>query len=356
MWLTSLRLQSSAGHSLCLSAEKPTGGTLGLGPCGRGRGVVRDSVPAAPMTGNPVLPADALDLLRCPVEGGLLAVCPPSGANRLGADGCVSCSTCGRSYPIAGGVLSLLADPPAHPELARELRIRDERAQSILAGTRPEWQSAFADATEMPPMFAALKPLRGATILELGCGTGRYTLPLARRAKCVVAVDFSIRSLAVLREKLPPGSRVALVQADVSALRVAPGAFNRVVSTLHSNLPTREHRLACCRLAASALDDDGRFVFGTHYHGLRDILLRIPRSGHYPETGIYRYRMRPGEVRREARTCFERVRVRPTQVRLPGLRNAAAARAAARLPVLGSFGELLLAVAERPVRPARSRS
>lgn len=40
----------------------------------------------------------------------------------------------------------------------------------------------------------------GLTVLDVGCGTGSYTLPLARMAKRIVATDLSPRMLMVLEE------------------------------------------------------------------------------------------------------------------------------------------------------------
>ena len=42
----------------------------------------------------------------------------------------------------------------------------------------------------------------GATVLEIGAGTGAFTFPLAERASRVTAVDYSPAMLRVLRRKL----------------------------------------------------------------------------------------------------------------------------------------------------------
>jgi len=295
-------------------------------------------------------PVCLLRLLRCPIDAGQLAILEPHGGPPTMAEGTAECTRCGQRYPVRGGVLCLLAGAPLHEESARERELRDSRAEAVLIGQRPEWQSAFADATELVPMLGALGPLTGAVILDMGCGTGRYTLPLASGGGTVIALDFSRSALTLLAGKLHPGAAVGLVQADATTLNLAPRSFDRVVSTLHSNLPTRDHRMACLRVAADALSDRGRFVFGTHYRGARDLLLGTPAAGFYRDSGIYRYRMRPGEVRRETKPFFGRVRVRRIQVSLPGVRRAAVARLAARIPGLNSFSELLLVAAERPRR------
>ena len=68
-------------------------------------------------------------------------------------------------------------------------------------------------------------------ILEIGAGTGRYTLPMARRAREVVAVDISPRSLEVLRKKAREEKveNIEAVLADVMQFPV-PGTFDVICS------------------------------------------------------------------------------------------------------------------------------
>lgn len=62
-------------------------------------------------------------------------------------------------------------------------------------------------------IFAALEDLVGRedVLLDAGCGTGQYTLPLARRAQRVVALDPSSSMLDYLRRRLAD-ERVANVE------------------------------------------------------------------------------------------------------------------------------------------------
>jgi len=52
------------------------------------------------------------------------------------------------------------------------------------------------------PFYQKLIPSPGASILELGCGTGRVTLPLVPYCKYIHGVDISAAMIAICREKL----------------------------------------------------------------------------------------------------------------------------------------------------------
>jgi SAM-dependent methyltransferase len=52
------------------------------------------------------------------------------------------------------------------------------------------------------PFYLELAEKRGGPVLDIGCGTGRMTLPLARRGSQVTAIDASEPMLEILRGKL----------------------------------------------------------------------------------------------------------------------------------------------------------
>ena len=55
----------------------------------------------------------------------------------------------------------------------------------------------------------------GEPILEIGCGSGRVTLPLVQSGFQITALDFSEKMLAILRQKAKNSSNLELVQADM---------------------------------------------------------------------------------------------------------------------------------------------
>jgi SAM-dependent methyltransferase len=293
-------------------------------------------------------PRPLLPFVLCPADGGNLMAVPPSAPLRSCR---VECDFCGRAYPVVDGILVLEDGSHLDDESRHEMQMRDENTEG--------YDRAFSslgplDDAEKVPTLSALAPLEDAMVLELGCGTGRYTVALSKRAQAVIAVDFSIQSLRTLAERLPDGSPVALVQADVTSMKVPHGAFTRVLSTLVSNLPSARHREAMYHLAALALGDEtGRFVFSAHHYGLRERIRRIPKEGSYPDLDVYRRLFNSPEIERELSPHFQRYKGRPIQVLVPfqkmfHLPAYASSRVAERVPVMNLFGTLLLYVADLP--------
>ncbi len=69
---------------------------------------------------------------------------------------------------------------------------------------------------------------KGARVLDLGCGTGRFSLPMARRLEFdVIGADSSVEMLAKAQQK-DSGSEVSWMLADASALPFSKGSFDLV--------------------------------------------------------------------------------------------------------------------------------
>jgi ubiquinone/menaquinone biosynthesis C-methylase UbiE len=69
-------------------------------------------------------------------------------------------------------------------------------ARFIDATLRKEMRLRFENA------FAALEPMRGRSLLDAGCGGGRYAIPAAKAgASQILGLDFSETMLALAREK-----------------------------------------------------------------------------------------------------------------------------------------------------------
>jgi SAM-dependent methyltransferase len=267
-------------------------------------------------------------LLRCPLDGGIFASAPHQ----------LVCTSCQFTSPIEDGIVSLFG--PEDDEGRHEQAIREQEYQQELPPLSRE------DQMEMVPTMAALQLTGKEVVLELGAGSGRYTREIARASAAVVAVDFSRRGLLqIARQRM---LNVLAVQCDIARLRVAPHAFDRVLSTLTSNLADRT---PLYRLAAAA---GGRSIFSAHHYGWNAKLRHIVKTGHYSGSEIFRQYLTAGELRRETAAFFGRVDVRPIAAMLPGsgrlgLPIDRLSYVLERLPGLRNFGDLLLGVAEQPI-------
>jgi SAM-dependent methyltransferase len=127
----------------------------------------------------------------------------------------------------------------------------------------------FAPAA-IDPVVDLLAELAGSgRALELGIGTGRIALPLARRGVEVHGIDLSRAMVARLRAK-PGGERIPVTIGDFATttldetFSVAYLLFNTIM-----NLTTQEAQVACFRNVAAHLEPGGRFVIEVVIPNLR---------------------------------------------------------------------------------------
>ena len=111
----------------------------------------------------------------------------------------------------------------------------------------------------------------GGQALELGIGTGRIALPLARRGIRVEGIDLSRAMVARLRAK-PGGEAIRVTIGDFATtaaggpFRVAYLVFNTIM-----NLTTQEAQVACFRNVAAQLEPGGCFVIEVMVPELRKL-------------------------------------------------------------------------------------
>jgi SAM-dependent methyltransferase len=100
----------------------------------------------------------------------------------------------------------------------------------------------------------------GGRALELGIGTGRIALPLARRGVPVHGIDLSQAMVDQLRAK-PGGKAIGVTIGDFATTKV-DGTFSvaYLVYNTIMNLTTQAEQVACFRNAAEHLEPGGCFV------------------------------------------------------------------------------------------------
>ncbi|KUO20431.1 class I SAM-dependent DNA methyltransferase [Streptomyces dysideae] len=120
------------------------------------------------------------------------------------------------------------------------------------------------------PVVGFLTELAGdGRALELGVGTGRVALPLARRGVAVHGVDMSRAMVARLRAK-PGGDAIGVTIGDFATAKV-DGTFSVAYLVFNTimNLTTQEAQVACFRNVADHLEPGGTFVIEVGIPDLR---------------------------------------------------------------------------------------
>jgi SAM-dependent methyltransferase len=126
------------------------------------------------------------------------------------------------------------------------------------------YDEAAADMFEravVDPAVELLANLAGdGAALELGIGTGRIALPLARRRVRVHGIDLSEAMVARLRAK--PGSEDIDVTIGDFATSTVEGTFSLAYLVFNTigNLTTQDEQIACFQNVAAHLEPGGCFV------------------------------------------------------------------------------------------------
>lgn len=127
-----------------------------------------------------------------------------------------------------------------------------------VAATYDESSAEMFTPDAVEPAVEVLAELAGAgRALELGVGTGRIALPLARRGIEVHGIDLSRAMADRLRAK-PGGEAVGVTIGDFASARV-PGTFSvgYLVFNTIMNLTTQDAQVDCFRNVAAHLAPGG---------------------------------------------------------------------------------------------------
>lgn len=164
-----------------------------------------------------------VDLLRCPVTQERLSL----RADRVGSGGMVERgmlrTECGREYPIVRGIPRFVTGERYADSFGFEWH-RWPRAQfeSENVGRPMEGHTTrmFERITEVEP-----ERIAGRTIVEFGCGPGRFLDVVRGKGGIAVGVDMS-QAVEVARRNFAADSQVLIVQGDVLRPPFARGAFD----------------------------------------------------------------------------------------------------------------------------------
>jgi 2-polyprenyl-6-hydroxyphenyl methylase/3-demethylubiquinone-9 3-methyltransferase len=151
-------------------------------------------------------------------------------------------------------------------------------------------------------------PLRDCRLLDVGCGGGILSEPLARRGARVTGIDMGTAALAVARHHMAAGGlTIDYRRTTVEALADRePAAFDVVVCMeLQEHVPDPASVLAAC---SRLLRPGGNLFLATLNRTLLSFLLAILVAEHLlgvvaPGTHRHRKFIRPSELAGWARRC-----------------------------------------------------
>lgn len=132
-------------------------------------------------------------------------------------------------------------------------------------------------AAQMAPMLPA-----NAILLDIGCGTGNLTIPLAARLGCTcIGIDVSWQMLRCFAAKRPPMSPIRLVHANGFALGVHDAAIDIALGSFSLlNLYGGRQRKRLLQQVYRVLKPGGHFIFDIITHRR---LQQIPLSSSAPD-------------------------------------------------------------------------
>jgi len=125
-------------------------------------------------------------------------------------------------------------------------------------------------------------------ILDIGCGTGRHSIELAKRGYNVVGIDLSESMLKRAKEKARNENvKVDFIQADARELNFK-NEFHLVLMLCEGAFPlmeTDEMNYAILKNAANALRENGKLIFTTLnglfplFHSVKDFINQNSSEG-----------------------------------------------------------------------------
>lgn len=164
-------------------------------------------------------------------------------------------------------------------EAEHERKVEDQAAQAYSISAR--FYDLMYDAVQSKldvPFYLELAHRHSGPVLELGCGTGRVALPLARAGSRITGLDLSEPMLDRLRLKLSAETadvrdRVTVVSGGMTDFQFSE-RFDLVLSPFrafqHIMEPALQRR--CLERIAAHLTPGGRFVFNAFNPDLKYIV------------------------------------------------------------------------------------
>jgi len=143
------------------------------------------------------------------------------------------------------------------------------------------YDAAIDQSTYFLSFLARFHGTKGARVLDMGCGTGKFSIPLAEKGFKVTGLDYSKEMLAIARKRAAAKKlKIGFVGERIESFRPAE-KFDYVVSCDCINHFYEDEGLKkAFRTASEALKDGGRFFFQFYTaRYFREVVKEAPYAG-----------------------------------------------------------------------------
>jgi len=197
-----------------------------------------------------------------------------------------------------------------YPSQEKEIALRDMQAATY-DETFVRTRGNFGFTAPVKTVLSPPHPLRSDDVLDAGCGTGVYTMEIAKRAHHVHSVDFSPESIGLLNQRIK-STHIKNVTTSVSDLAVADlplDSFTKAIAVeVIQHIPTPEKRLRVLRNILGSLKGGGKLLMVVYRYGGWFPKNRPQEEHDHGGVGLYRRAFTPEECRElleEADFIFE---------------------------------------------------
>jgi 2-polyprenyl-3-methyl-5-hydroxy-6-metoxy-1,4-benzoquinol methylase/uncharacterized protein YbaR (Trm112 family) len=214
-------------------------------------------------------------LLVCPDCQESLALAEGTWENDIVREGKLLCQRCQTIYPIRNGIPRFIPDAGYAKNFGFEWTVH--RTTQLDTGRSHDSENAMRAKTGLTP-----GDLRGRLVLDVGCGSGRFSEVATRWGSTVVGIDLS-EAVDACQQNLGDRPNMHIVQANIFHLPFRPETFDVVFSigVLHHTPDCRK----AFETAASFVKPGGEiaiWLYSTHPRTLmsdplRRVTTRLPK-------------------------------------------------------------------------------
>jgi len=200
-----------------------------------------------------------MDYLACPIDpSASLDLRIDSIVNESIETGAISCTECQRHFPIYSGIPDFLLHDPGDDDSIRLLKKREIDKRDAQAAEYESLFSPYIVSLEPTAVLAYFQVAADDVVLDVGCGTGRITRLYRPRTKLVIGVDYSMRSLQLLRQL---DDSIPVVRADACALPFRRNLFTKCLSSqVIEHIPSEVERHRAIQSIYDCLQPSGVIV------------------------------------------------------------------------------------------------